>query len=252
MSRGARRSTLLLAAAAACLLTAQLSAQPFLEAPPSVREQVEALLEKAAFAMAAVYDYRGVLIKKELFGDELVTQKLAFKFSRPFKVYVRYIEPHEGREGLYVRGEDKNRIRAHRGSMASITVSLSPYGRVSMIDNHHPITSFGLENMLAVGAPFAGPFGRVFLLHQLHHPGAPLLSGDGVPVPGENWGVTITKMINMAKMVAKPFAFCFARILIITMMMNMVRNPPREPVPMMPNSMKGEIHMAALRSIFEP
>ena len=110
------------------------------------------LVDQSLNAMAGVYDYRGTLVKRELFGDELVEQKIDFKFSRPFKVYMKFVEPHPGREGLYVRGANKNRLRAHKGSPPDVVVSLNPYGRMAMIDNHHPITSFGLERMLEVAA----------------------------------------------------------------------------------------------------
>ena len=126
-------------------------AQGLVEAPASKAARIEALLEKSSNAMAGVYDYQGTLVKQELFGDELVKQTIAFKFSRPFKVYVKYIEPHAGREGIYVRGANRNRLRAHKGSLPDVAVSLSPLGRVAMEDNHHPITSFGLERMLEVG-----------------------------------------------------------------------------------------------------
>jgi outer membrane lipoprotein-sorting protein len=124
------------------------TAQPLAEPTGSVEAQVQALLDEASKTMAGIYDYQGVIVKRELFGDELVTQKLAFKFSRPFKVYVKYLDPYEGREGLYVRGRYNNKLRAHRGSVPDIMVSLNPRGRIAMIENHHPITSFGLENML--------------------------------------------------------------------------------------------------------
>jgi len=126
-------------------------AQGLVEAPASKAARIEALLEKSSNAMAGVYDYQGTLVKQELFGDELVKQTIAFKFSRPFKVYVKYIEPHAGREGIYVRGANRSRLRAHKGSLPDVAVSLSPLGRVAMEDNHHPITSFGLERMLEVG-----------------------------------------------------------------------------------------------------
>jgi len=114
--------------------------------------RINSILREAFNAMAGVYDYRGTLVKRERFGDDIIEQKLAFKFSRPFKVYVKYLEPHEGREGIYVRGGNRNRLRAHRGSVPDVAVSLRPLGRVAMMDNHHPITSFGLERMLEVAA----------------------------------------------------------------------------------------------------
>ena len=136
--------------ALALWMSAAAGAQPLLESRADEAEQVKALIDQSLTAMAAVYDYQGELVKSELFGEELVVQRLAFKFSRPFKVYVKYLEPNEGREGIYVRGENRNRLRAHRGSIPDVAVSLDPGGRVAMIDNHHPITAFGLERMLEV------------------------------------------------------------------------------------------------------
>ena len=147
--RGKRGLALCFAALLLCAGT--VGAQALVETRASKNARIEALLEQSANAMAGVYDYRGTLVKRELFGDELVEQTIEFKFSRPFKVYVKYMEPYAGREGIYIRSANRNRLRAHRGSMPDIAVSLSPRGRIAMEDNHHPITSFGLERMLEVG-----------------------------------------------------------------------------------------------------
>ena len=60
-------------------------AQGLVDAPASKAARIEALLEKSSNAMAGVYDYQGTLVKQELFGDELVKQTIAFKFSRPLQ-----------------------------------------------------------------------------------------------------------------------------------------------------------------------
>jgi outer membrane lipoprotein-sorting protein len=120
--------------------------------PASEIEQINALLDQSFNALAAVHDYRGTLVKQELFGDELIKERIEFKFSRPFKVYVKYITPHAGREGIFVRGSHGNRVRAHKGSVPDFSFSFSPFGRIPMQNNHHPITSFGLESMLQVTA----------------------------------------------------------------------------------------------------
>jgi outer membrane lipoprotein-sorting protein len=135
-----------------CVFASAAMGQPLLEASRSHAERIEMLLREASNAMAAVYDYRGVIEKSELFADELVEQRLAFKFARPFRVYVRYLEPHPGREGIYIRGSNKNRLRAHRGSTPDVMVNLHPRSRIAMLDNHHPITDFGLERMLEVAS----------------------------------------------------------------------------------------------------
>lgn len=108
------------------------------------------LLANARKAIDAVQDYQGLLFKQERFGDELVPQSIRFKFSKPFKVYVRYIEPISGQEGIYVRGRNGNQVRAHKGSFPDITVNLNPVGRRAMENNHHPITSFGIDTMLRI------------------------------------------------------------------------------------------------------
>jgi len=142
----------LMMAAALSLAVATAGAQALVEAPVPGAARIESLLQQSFNAMAGVYDYRGTLVKQERIGDELVEQTIAFKFSRPFKVYVKYGEPHEGREGLYVRGDNRDRLRAHKGSVPDLAVSLDPRGRVAMAGNHHPITSFGLERMLELAA----------------------------------------------------------------------------------------------------
>lgn len=110
--------------------------------------RIETLLAQARQATDAVYDYTGVLVKRERFGNKIVEQTIGFKFSRPFKVYLGFIDPHEGREGIYVRGWNQNKIRLHRGSPFDFNVSWHPRSRGAMKDNHYPITSFGVERML--------------------------------------------------------------------------------------------------------
>ena len=139
-------------AAALSLAVATGGAQRQVEPPVPGAARIESLLEQSFNAMAGVYDYRGTLLKQERIGDELVAQTIEFKFSRPFKVYVKYGAPHEGREGIYVRGDNRDRLRAHKGSVPDLAVSLDPRGRVAMVGNHHPITSFGLERMLEMAA----------------------------------------------------------------------------------------------------
>jgi outer membrane lipoprotein-sorting protein len=108
------------------------------------------LLSRAQDAIAAVEDYEGILVKQERFGDELSTQSIKFKFAKPFKVYVKYLKPISGQEGIYRRGVNDNKVRAHKGSFPDITVNLDPLGRRAMENNHHPITSFGIETMLRI------------------------------------------------------------------------------------------------------
>lgn len=92
-----------------------------------------------------VDSYTGEFIKSERIKDEFESEHTAYKFARPFKVYMKYIDPHPGQEVLYVKGANDNEIKAHKGSFPDITVNLSPYGRAAMKGSHQPIMTFGLE-----------------------------------------------------------------------------------------------------------
>lgn len=110
----------------------------------------DALFARSLEAIKRVHDYQGEFVKRELIGAELKTEKLFFKFAQPFKVYMKYIDPHPGQEVLYIRGQNKNRIKAHKGSFPDITVNLSVYGRQAMKDSHAPIMTFGLKKQIEI------------------------------------------------------------------------------------------------------
>lgn len=130
-----------------CLLAGQLALPSGAQdAAPSV----DALFARSLKAIKGVHDYQGEFVKRELIGDELKTEKFFFKFTRPFKVYLRYIDPHPGQEVLYIRGQNKNRIKAHKGSFPDITVNLGVYGRQAMKDSHQPITTFGVQLQIEI------------------------------------------------------------------------------------------------------
>jgi len=142
-----RKPTHFFALFSVCLLAGQLALPSGAQdAAPSV----DALFARSLKAIKAVHDYQGEVVKRELIGDELKTEKFFFKFTRPFKVYLRYIDPHPGQEVLYIRGQNKNRIKAHKGSFPDITVNLGVYGRQAMKDSHQPITTFGLQLQIEI------------------------------------------------------------------------------------------------------
>lgn len=111
---------------------------------------VDALFARSLTAIKRVHDYQGEFVKRELIATELKTEKFFFKFARPFKVYMKYMDPHPGQEVLYIRGENKNQIKAHKGSFPDITVNLSVYGRQAMKDSHAPIMTFGLQRQIEI------------------------------------------------------------------------------------------------------
>ena len=106
----------------------------------------EQILQNTQDALAKVKDYTGVLLKQELFGKKLVKETLLFKFAKPLKVYVKFLDSHKGREVIYVSGWNNDKLRVHKGSFPDITLSLNPQSSMAMENNHHTIREFGLEN----------------------------------------------------------------------------------------------------------
>ena len=113
---------------------------------------VEQILANAEKSLAGINDYTGTMIKYERFGNEVQKTVMEFKFARPFQVYVKYVTPHEGREAIYRRGWNKNRVKVHKGDFPDITLNLDPYGSTAMDENHHPVTHFGLQTTIRISA----------------------------------------------------------------------------------------------------
>jgi hypothetical protein len=109
-----------------------------------------ALLEAMARATAQVQDYTTTLVKQERFGDELEPeQKILIKWARPFRMYSKMLEGvNPGQEVLFVRGWNRDRLRAHKGSFPDITVSLDPRGRLAMAHSHHPMGEGSLPHLV--------------------------------------------------------------------------------------------------------
>ena len=72
-------------------------------------------------------------------------------FHDPMSVYMRFLEPEEGKEAIYSHGRFDNQLIAHPGGMARLLaprLKLDPNGTIAMMDNRHPITSAGLLNLV--------------------------------------------------------------------------------------------------------
>jgi len=111
------------------------------------------LAMKGQEATQKVKDYEAVLTKREYIGKELVTSQMEIKVRHePFSVYLKFREPHAGREVLYVAGQNGGKILAHEGSgLSSLigTVSLDVNSREALKENRYPITMIGIRNMVS-------------------------------------------------------------------------------------------------------
>jgi len=111
---------------------------------------------------ANVRDYTCVLVKRERIGDQLGDYEYMFAKVRgeqrsngqvvvPFSVYLYFLKPEaiKGREVIFVRGRNEDKMIAHegRGSIWSRfgSVWLNPTGPIAMKGQRYPITEIGLS-----------------------------------------------------------------------------------------------------------
>jgi hypothetical protein len=97
--------------------------------------------------------YTTTFIKREVLKDkdEPVRQVMEMKFrEEPFSVYLKFIEPHAGREVIYVDGKNKGKMLVHESGIASIVgiINASPDGKEVMKENRYPITMIGMTKLL--------------------------------------------------------------------------------------------------------
>ncbi|MEX2174597.1 MAG: DUF1571 domain-containing protein [Pirellulaceae bacterium] len=91
------------------------------------------------------YEYMYAKIRnRKIEGDQLVV---------PLSVYLKFLKPKdvEGREVVWVEGQNNNKLRAHEGGVAGKflpSVWLPPDGAMAMRGNLHPIYDIGIENLV--------------------------------------------------------------------------------------------------------
>lgn len=136
-----------------CAQTPSATKKPLVPANHPLAPAVKLAMQSRA-VLKSVKDYEAQFTKKELIGRKLVTQQMAIRArANPFSVYLKFKQPHAGREILYVDGKNRNLLLAHEGSgIASLvgTVSLSPQSQDAMKDNRYPVTQIGMHKMLDV------------------------------------------------------------------------------------------------------
>lgn len=101
-------------------------------------------------AVARLDGYQAMFIKNELIGRQMVSSQMQVKVRHsPFSVYMKYVTPHDGREVIYVEGQNAGKMLCHETGFASLigTLSLAPNDRRAMEENRYPITSFGMKNL---------------------------------------------------------------------------------------------------------
>jgi hypothetical protein len=71
--------------------------------------------------------------------------------TRPHSIYLKFQQPNQGREAIFVEGRNEGRVLAHDVGITKFlagTLSLDPNGARAMEDCRHPITEAGIGMLL--------------------------------------------------------------------------------------------------------
>jgi hypothetical protein len=104
-------------------------------------------VREAEQLLASVDDYTAIFHRRVRVGGELKEEEtMLLKFKKPLNIYLKWIaEPHEGRELLYVEGENRNRIKVHgKLLLATLTLNIDPGNPFFTKSSRHTIDEVGV------------------------------------------------------------------------------------------------------------
>ncbi len=81
---------------------------------------------------------------KERIKGKMYNEKTSFKINlNPFKAYLFQSFPKKGIEGLYVSGENGEKVKINPNSFPWVSLNLDPLGELMLENRHHPIYNSG-------------------------------------------------------------------------------------------------------------
>jgi hypothetical protein len=100
-----------------------------------------------------VRDYSCTLVKQERIDGELADRQhiLMKVLHEPFSVYMSFLQPHQGREVVWVAGQNNNQLVVREAGMKRLLgkMNLDPEGALAMRGQKYPITRVGIRNLTA-------------------------------------------------------------------------------------------------------
>jgi hypothetical protein len=107
-----------------------------------------ARLEKGRAFLHKMPDYTAQFTKQELVGEELLEEQTIYLKCRhqPFSVYLRWLSGDEGREVIYVDGENDGQMIVHAGGWKARlpALTISPDSSLAMAESRYPVTKAGI------------------------------------------------------------------------------------------------------------
>lgn len=123
------------------------------EIAPHPIDPALSLVRECQERFAKVQDYTAVFLKQEMVGRTLLPQQfMEAKFrEQPRSVYLKWMQPDEGREVIYVEGQNNDKLVTHVTGIAKAltgTLMLDPDSPTARKGHRHSIREAGIGNMI--------------------------------------------------------------------------------------------------------
>lgn len=150
------RSTFCLASLVAALAPQAQAADRVAVKPSTSRggalKQALKIAGESRAVLQTVKTYSATFSKKEVVGKKMIEQTMQLKMRhKPFSVYLKFANPHSGREVIYVDGHNDGKLVVNLGGTLGKILGLrklKPNAKLVMKENRYPITDIGILRML--------------------------------------------------------------------------------------------------------
>lgn len=108
------------------------------------------ILRRMASAYNDIHDYTALFLRRErIDGKLLPLEKIELRFQEPFKVYMSWLEPYEGRTIAFVKGKNDDKLLVNPGGLLTfLRLALEPTSDMATRDGHHSVLQAGLRNTI--------------------------------------------------------------------------------------------------------
>lgn len=98
-----------------------------------------------------VKDFQCRFSKRDLVNGKIHAHSTQVKYrEKPMSVYMRFDNPSRGREVIFVEGQNNGKLLVHEPGLLGFVgpIALRPDSPRAMSESRHPITEFGLKNLV--------------------------------------------------------------------------------------------------------
>jgi outer membrane lipoprotein-sorting protein len=108
------------------------------------------IIQRMSRAYDGIQDYTALFLKRERIDGKLPElETIELRFQEPFKLYMAWQTPYQGRVLTYIEGENDNKMLVNPGGILQFfRLSLDPNSALATRNAHHTIRQAGLRHTI--------------------------------------------------------------------------------------------------------